>query len=887
MITIDSVSTIQIEGNDMVSFLDANGDYIQTLSQVVPDNAPTYISYRYDKITIAQDPGTGITFSVYAITAVGGNSFPALTFKDTSDTVLAKTREVYRLLVTSVFKGCCDCGDTTPECAIQYEVGDITQPGKFSYDGATIKFSYTTANNQDFTNFYPIVQDGSWVFLFSKTDPTVYAVVQLSGYTDGVTCAIFTATELDSNGTPFVEGTQFCVDFTSVGGNLVQGFQDVLDIDSVLTSDNDIDTSGYRFKFSNTYEFSAESTSGEEIAVGAGYVRVKTPNYGTATTGMVLALDGAGNVEYITPPAGTGTVTSIEVSGGTGISVSPAGPITTSGTFTVTNTAPDQVVVLTAGTGISISGTYPSFTIAGTDSLLYGVASGTNNYTVTITGVTAYTAGDAYIIKFTNGNDNDSDIDINGLGIKTLVKEFNVQLTGGDIVSGQQLIIMYDGTNFQTLGVAPNQLFAYVTNDDSVTITKGQPVYAFGAAGNRMSVKLAANTSDATSAQTVGVVFSNSIAAGQKGFIITQGVISGLNTSMYSPGNQLYLGSTAGSLTNVKPYAPNHLVYIGIVERANAGNGQIYIKPQNGYELDELHNVQAQTPTVNDVLYYFGGSPGQWKTASISTILGYTPLSAAITSLNALTDASQTFAIGTTGTDFNISSATSTHTFNLPTASATNRGALSSTDWSTFNSKEPAISAGTTLQYWRGDKSWQTLDTLAVPENSNLYFTDSRARSAISLTTTGTSGAATYNSSTGVLNVPQYTGSVPYIFGTHAVNAVIGAGATLYWTNRITGAGAGTLAQRQSSMTFSGTASHLQVRTSTTQPVSGALTFTVQKNGVDTALVLVIAAGSAAGVYDNVINTFTFVDGDLISFKGVNSATGNSAGLYDIQFNCN
>jgi len=58
-----------------------------------------------------------------------------------------------------------------------------------------------------------------------------------------------------------------------------------------------------------------------------------------------------------------------------------------------------------------------------------------------------------------------------------------------------------------------------------------------------------------------------------------------------------------------------------------------------------------------------------------------------ITSLNALTAGTQTFATGTAGTDFAISSATSTHTFNLPTASASNRGALSTTDWSTFNSK--------------------------------------------------------------------------------------------------------------------------------------------------------------------------------------------------------
>ena len=327
---------------------------------------------------------------------------------------------------------------------------------------------------------------------------------------------------------------------------------------------------------------------------------------------------------------GTGTVTSVGLTAGTGISLSGTNPITTSGTITVTNSAPDQTVALTAGSGVSITGTYPNFTIASTatSGMKYGVASGTNNYTVTISGVTGYVDGDAYIIKFTNGNDADSDIDINGLGVKTLVKEFNVQLTGGDIVSGQDLIIIYDGTNFQTLGVAPNQLFAYVTNDDSVTITKGQPVYAFGAAGNRMSVKLANNSSDATSAQTVGVVYSSSIAPNQRGFIITQGVISGVNTAAYSPGDQLYLGATAGSLTATKPYAPNHLVYIGIVERANAGNGQIYVKPQNGYELKEIHDVDVtSTPPVNNDVLVFDTSttPDLWKPKSIPTILGYTP----------------------------------------------------------------------------------------------------------------------------------------------------------------------------------------------------------------------------------------------------------------------
>jgi hypothetical protein len=75
-----------------------------------------------------------------------------------------------------------------------------------------------------------------------------------------------------------------------------------------------------------------------------------------------------------------------------------------------------------------------------------------------------------------------------------------------------------------------------------------------------------------------------------------------------------------------------------------------------------------------------------------------TTYSTGLTALNGLTDSVQYFAVGTSGTDFAISSSGDTHTFNLPTASASNRGALSSADWTTFNNKV-GVSGTTTVNY--------------------------------------------------------------------------------------------------------------------------------------------------------------------------------------------
>lgn len=318
-----------------------------------------------------------------------------------------------------------------------------------------------------------------------------------------------------------------------------------------------------------------------------------------------------------------------------------------------------QEVQLTAGTGISVSGTYPTLTITNTSPSSGGTVTSVaatvpnptnpafsvnvpNNTTtpsvdITANGTTSqYVRGDGSLdtfptltgyVPYTGAT---QDVDLGTHKISVDAVEFSLTPTNSPAAGqiayvGNTGALAYNMNGSAVTSQIGQTMHAFVNNADSVTITKGQAVYLFGASGNKASVKLANNTGDSTSAKTFGLA-AEDITSGQNGFITVQGVLDGLNTGAYTAGDTLYLGATAGSLTNVKPYAPNHLVYVGVVEKANNGNGQIYVRVQNGYELDEIHDVDLiTTPPVNkDLLTYVTGTPNLWKNQSLGTILGGT-----------------------------------------------------------------------------------------------------------------------------------------------------------------------------------------------------------------------------------------------------------------------
>lgn len=163
------------------------------------------------------------------------------------------------------------------------------------------------------------------------------------------------------------------------------------------------------------------------------------------------------------------------------------------------------------------------------------------------------------------------------------------------------------------------QEYARAYNDTASPMTKGQVVLISGAQGNRVAVKLAQADNDANSAHTIGLV-AETIAAGGEGWVQVSGPIYKLNTLGTTAGATVYLSpTTPGAWTTTKPVAPNHTVIVGFIERVHASVGSIWIKVDNGYELDELHNVKITSVANDDIIIYDSTGPF-WKNVPATSI---------------------------------------------------------------------------------------------------------------------------------------------------------------------------------------------------------------------------------------------------------------------------
>ena len=330
--------------------------------------------------------------------------------------------------------------------------------------------------------------------------------------------------------------------------------------------------------------------------------------------------------------------------------------------------------------------------------------------------------------------------------------------TGG---GGDMLKATYDTDNS---GVVDNAEGIAIVGRNSTgsTLYRGTIVYISGSTGNRPNFVKAQANEESTSAGTFGVVYAD-IANNSDGYVVTIGTINTLDTrttaanpftsDILADGNTIYLSpDTAGYITNVKPSAPNHIVYLGKVVKTSPTQGTIVYRIQNGYELDELHDVQATSPNSNDTLYY-DGTTRLWKTASLTSILGYTPYNATNPSGYITSSALSGYLTSSTAASTYVSLSGSysnpiwitsldysklTGTPTIPTVGTW--GALNYPTWSsgtpfvkmtaagTFaldtNTYLTSVGTGTTneLTYWSGTNTLGSLTTATYPSLTELSY---------------------------------------------------------------------------------------------------------------------------------------------------------------------
>jgi hypothetical protein len=317
-----------------------------------------------------------------------------------------------------------------------------------------------------------------------------------------------------------------------------------------------------------------------------------------------------------------------------------------------------------------------------------------------------------------------------------------------------------------------------------------------------MIVGKASNASEATSSKTMGLIESN-LSNNGIGNVITEGLLAGLNTTgATNAGDPVWLGTDGNliyGLTN-KPYAPAHLVFIGIVTRINANNGEIFVKVQNGFELREIHDVDLITTTpINGHILGYNGT--LWVNKTIAGWLGYTPADAANIPTRTETVFTATanqsvftvnYTVGSVEVFYNGSKMapaefTATNGTSITLASGIPEGTILTVVANGIGggASKAAFSATAPMAY---DSNTGVFSMPAATGSQNGYLTSANwttfnnKQNALTLTVTGSSGAATLTGAT--LNIPTYTlaglGGQPALSGTGFVKI---SGTTISYDN--------------------------------------------------------------------------------------------------------
>jgi hypothetical protein len=325
----------------------------------------------------------------------------------------------------------------------------------------------------------------------------------------------------------------------------------------------------------------------------------------------------------------------------------------------------------------------------------------------------------------------------------------------------------------------------------------------------------------------------------------------------------------------------------------------------------DYYQLMWSTPDTHVRLLYEAAQTTPFAHPIIpSTILTVTQQSGimsgtGITAINSLTGASQTMVTGTSGTDFAVSSVGTTHTLNLPTASATNRGALSTTDWSAFNGKLSTtltngnvfvgnVSNVATSVAMSGDATIINTGAITIANNAvtNTKIRQSAGISLVGRSTNSTGNVADITATTANQALRLNPAGTDLVFSTAPLSVLISnhnTTAVLSSTNyiQITGAAVAvavaSIASRQTAFPIASTAQNMYVKTNATQSATGSLVISLTIATTPSALSVTIAAGSAIGTFSNTSSTVAIAAGNLLTYEIKNNATATSASVITIS----
>jgi hypothetical protein len=284
-------------------------------------------------------------------------------------------------------------------------------------------------------------------------------------------------------------------------------------------------------------------------------------------------------------------------------------------------------------------------------------------------------------------------------------------------------------------------LFYPVKNQTGSTIAKGVAVRFNGTVGNSGRLLIAPFIANGSvpSSRFMGVT-AEEILNGEDGKVLYFGRVRGINTNSFNEGDILYASTTsAGGYQTAIPVAPNNIVQVAAVVTKSATVGTIFVRPTLGSNINKDEGVKITSVADKNLLQYQSGT-SLWENKSLAQILGGTTSDyvrgdgsiALFPSVGSGTVTSVGLSSATSGVTIGSTPVTTSGTITLAiaTASGSQNGLLSSTDWTTFNGKQNALTNPVTGTGTSGQVAYFT-GTSAISSESNLFWDASNDRLGI------------------------------------------------------------------------------------------------------------------------------------------------------------